>query len=222
VSLTALFLLGLAVAARADVAQVGPIDVLDVRVMNFGSANAMMRLAASRPRAGVAESGCIGVYSAMSNTLVYHAVCQDVSAADGGKVFADFAQRPGFMLSSTPQRFVAFKSGRLSESESWFDTYGAGETRMGARWRFDVLDRIAASQAAIEAATALLPGARSGDEADVGHHSELQDQDSPHPGEDKDHDDDRAPAVVPEPATLLLVGTGICVLGRLRRRLTIA
>ena len=220
-SLAGLFLLGLGVTTSADVARVDEIDALEMHAMAFNAANTTFSLEGARLRAGITESGCLGAYSPAPDTVVFHSVCRGLNAVDNETALADLAQNRSFMFSSAPPRYAALDSNRLPQSS--FHAHGARELELGgARWGFEVLDRIAKSQADIAPATAVLPSARSTDEGDAdAHHDSGDDGDKGHDGE-KGKDDDPDPAVVPEPATLLLLATGGCVLGLLRRRLTAA
>jgi hypothetical protein len=95
---------------------------------------------------------------------------------------------------------------------SSLQAYGAAEIAIGkAEWKFDVLDRIRASQAAIDAATAASGGSYK---PKTSHNNGDLDGDKDSDGKDKDPND----PVVPEPATLLLLATGICLLGAVHRR----
>jgi hypothetical protein len=155
-------------------------------------------------------------------------VCQ------GTNLLSELGHDQAAMTFRTPISPVFYADRAL---ESSFGISGVAEmTLLRANWKFGALERFSASQGAIDAAT-IYSGAgsrlgtfmtrpQSADEPgpldlgeDIDHHGGNPELKHHHPSKDHDGDDDLAP----EPATLLLLGTGTLILGAvLRRRLTTA
>lgn len=225
VSVAALFVLAGASFARADVTRLNEI-AMDTTRLSASYTIATWPSSAGLRGAGTL-SGCIGAYQAAVEAMVFHSVCQ------GTSLLSELGHDQAAMAFRTPISPVFYADRAL---ESSFGISGVAEMPiLRADWKFGALERISASQGAIGAATISGAGSRPGtfmtrpqsaDESgpldfgeDIDHHGGNPELKHHHPSKDHDGDDDLAP----EPATLLLLGTGTLILGAvLRRRLTTA
>ena len=224
VSVAALFVLAGASFARADVTRLDKIT-MDTTRLSASYTIVTWPSSAGLQRAGTL-SGCIGAYQATVEAMVFHSVCQ------GANLLSESSHDQAAMAVRTPISPV-FYADRALESSFGLSAV-AGMPILRANWKFGALERISASQGAIDAAiiysgAGSRPGTfmtrpQSADESgpldlgeDMDHHvgnPELKDD---HPRKDHDGND----GLAPEPATLLLLGTGTFILGAvLRRRLT--
>src|ERR1700736_2997154 len=210
VSVAAVFVLAGATLARADVTRLDNI-AMDTTRLSASHTIVTWPSSAGLQRAGTL-SGCIGAYQATVEAMVFHSVCQ------GTNLLSELGHDQAAMAFRTPISPVFYADRAL---ESSFGLSAVAEMPiLRANWKFGALERISASQGAIDAATIYSgagsrPGTfmtrpQSADESspldlgeDMDHrvgNPELKDD---HPRKDKDHDgnDDLAP----EPATLLLL-----------------
>jgi hypothetical protein len=224
VSVAALFVLAGASFARADVTRLDKI-AMDTTRLSASYTIVTWPSSGGLRRAGTL-SGCIGAYQATAEAMVFHSVCQ------GTNLLSESGHDQAAMAFRTPISPVFYADRAL---ESSFGISAVGEMPiLRANWKFGALERNSASQGAIDAATIYSgagsrPGTfttkpQSADESDpldlgedMDHHVGNPELKQDHPHKDRDGDDDLAP----EPATLLLLGTGTFILGAvLRRRLT--
>jgi len=224
VSVAALFVSAGASFARADVTRLDKI-AMDTTRLSASYTIVTWPSSGGLRRAGTL-SGCIGAYQATAEAMVFHSVCQ------GTNLLSESGHDQAAMAFRTPISPVFYADRAL---ESSFGISAVGEMPiLRANWKFGALERNSASQGAIDAAT-IYSGAgsrprtfttkpQSADESDpldlgedMDHHVGNPELKQDHPHKDRDGDDDLAP----EPATLLLLGTGTFILGAvLRRRLT--
>jgi hypothetical protein len=238
VLLTALFVLAAGSVTRADVVYIGPVAMSGT---GFGSVNTIMTMQALGSAMGSIESGCVGVSDSgrLSTTLQWLNKNKqtDADLCQGGNV-GGFEKPPSklphnqtFQVSDASKIAVVFNSdqpaggavslknlvfvlfnangdvGFTSGSTSQVFASTASEPGIGnSGWEFtlDATQR-AAAQAAINAGFDYFGLSATVTDSTGGPETFFM---TVAPGD----------TVVTEPATLLLLGTGICLLGGLIRR----
>jgi hypothetical protein len=239
---SALVALAAPMLARADVVYVGPVDMSGT---GFGNVNTIMTMQATGTQMGSIESGCVGVSdSGRLNTTMYMLnktnksdpdLCQGGNVGGYEKSPSNFPHNQTFLVTNAAQIGVVFNSnqpagGTVSLSNLvfvLFDAHGnviftsgatsqtfsstASEPGIGnSGWEFILTaSQAAQAQAAINA---------NGGSAYLGLSATVTDSyggpetfflvNAPSPSQS------------PEPATLLLLGTGMLLLGAVRRRFT--
>ena len=238
--LTALLVLGAAGVARADVVFVGGVDIGGT---GFGAVNTIMTMQALGSQMGSIESGCVGVSDSgrLSTTVQWlnknHQsdadLCQGGNVGGFEKPPSKFPHNQTFQVSDASKIAVVFNSdqpagGTVSLNNLTFVLFDANgnvgftsgstshsfsstrsEPGIGnSGWEF-MLDATqqAEAQAAINAGFDFFGLSATVTDSNGGPETFFMIQ---------------APGVVPEPATLLLLGTGLCLLGGALRRRMIA
>ena len=240
VLLTASLMLVAASVAHADVVYVGAVDMSGT---GFGNVNTIMTMQATGQAMGSPESGCVGVSdSGRLNTTVYLLnkkkdsdpdLCQGGNVGGNEKPPSDFPHNQTFLVSDASKIAVVFNSdqpagGTVSLKNLVFvffnaqgqvgftsgpssQVFSSTESEPGignSGWEFtlDTAQR-AAAQAAINAGFDYLGLSATVIDSNGGPETFFLTTAGPD-------------AVVPEPASLLLLGTGVCFFGSvLRRRL---